>query len=848
MTESSYHDARIIAPYSPDEPHYLTPLKITLGAHAKADEWEPSKAIPHVRALFDMLAHHPEKPKKDGLAFVSGELIPGPRAKTAAKAMYALTFDFDRGTDPDAIDAGFLKLGCAFLRYSSFTNGKTRSDFARDAVAKFLKCSKSEIDSAAMQRYVREKERWVEKVAATAELIEVKQVSGGFKCFISHAPLHKNRVIVPLAAPFVIDDYENLQEATKAWNALYFGVAESIGLLDHIDRTGADLNRLFYVPRHPKGGAHDTVIAGGALLDPSALDFSNPWAVEAETIGGKGNKSKTPEGKALAPWSINHAAGFQIADAIRDHCAEKIREDKGDRLEIECPNDAAHHDAGNPDDRGCIAINAGEGRSEIFTVSCRHDSCQGMTAFDMLGLMLKEPDDWFARDVLESPDYNAEVGGDDASKPQATPIVPSTPNTILKPPDGLDLVSKTGEIKPTFENCLILLEDAHGEAWGFAYDEMAQVPMLRGQDVPWAAKFGRELNDDVIRIVRHFLIEQWGVTFNKADVEEACLTLASYNRFNPLVEYLDGLKWDKTKRVETWLVNYLGAEDSKYIRAVGMLWLVAAVRRAKKPGCKFDNMPIFEGLGGAGKSTALNTLAGDEHFTDAPLGDVENKDAAILLQGVWIAEMGELNNMSRSDAEAMLAFVSRRTDRYRGIREKMAKAHPRMCVFAGTTNKDNYLTATSGNRRYWPVKCGDEIKLDALARDRDQIWAEAVELEKTGMSLFLAKDLWPFAKEEQAERVAVDPWRDELRGYLEKLNRDRVSTAELLGVALGIDVAQQNDRTMKRLRDVMATIEGWRHKSALRIKDADGKDKVRAGYERAPESVKQDKQAAEAVV
>jgi hypothetical protein len=408
MTDASkYHDARIIADYNPDEPHYLTPTAITLGKNKNADEWEPSKAIPHVKALFDILSRHPEKPSKDGLAFVSGEMVPGPRAKTAATAMYALTFDFDRGTDPQVIDAGFLKLGCAFLRYSSFTNGKTRSDFSRDAVCKFLKCSKNSLDTEAMRRYVREKEKWVEEVAATVELIEVKQVSGGFKCFLSHAPLHKNRVIVPLATPFVIDDYENLQEATAKWNALYFGVAGSIGLLDHIDRTGADLNRLFYFPRHPKGGAHDTVIAGGRLLDLSALDFSNPWAAESEAIdgGGKTSQSKTPEGRDLGKWWITFGHRCQLADLLEGE-TDKVRPTQASAgVTIECPFDEEHSNPGEADDAGCFAVNAGDGNGHGAFVKCQHNSCCDYKTPYYVAKMLK--DDWFTRKTLESDNYNS---------------------------------------------------------------------------------------------------------------------------------------------------------------------------------------------------------------------------------------------------------------------------------------------------------------------------------------------------------------------------------------------------------------------------------------------------------
>jgi predicted P-loop ATPase len=940
--ESRFNDARILTPFNPDN-YTDHPFKWTIGPNKESRNWRSDDKTPDVATMFLRLSQHREDKNKDGLAFVTGDMAKGQRLKTAVKALYAIGLDFDKGTPPEKIDAAMIALGCAAIRYTTHSNGKTRELFKRDEIVKWLRDTgqdeESEIDTDLMRRYLLEKKGWDPAHIPTVEVIGIEHETRGVMVHVSMAPMHKNRVVIPLAEPFVIRDIPGTQnEAIAKWAKVPVAMAELMGLGDALDRSGTDTSRLFFFPRHAPNMPWEITICGGDLFDVRSLELENPYLAAAQEVQGRsgGSKSKTDAGRALASWSRTHAQGFQIADLLRDHAPEKIRGNGSNGPEIVCPFDDGHSNPGDPDDRACMVTNAGDSSAPVFSIKCQHDSCREYTNLDMLGRMLA--DGWFPRELIDSDDYNPVVGdaphtnspgwtdlaiiqaegarewntrgvtvervradvvalapdkkpdaesltalldkiagvsdaGDrnlmfdvvaenvnsasqkivsrarteakkawsERSKPVRKSAPRSTPDLPL--PERLDVVAKTGEIKDTFENCLILLEDAHGEAWGFAYDEFAQVAVLRGKDVPWAEKFGRELDDAVIRIVRHFLIEQWGVTFTKTDVEEACLTLASYNRFNPLVEYLDGLEWDGVPRLATLLVDYFGAEDTEYVRAVGIRWPVAAVRRAKKPGTKFDNMLIFEGPGGLGKSTALKKLAGDEYFSDAPLGDVENKDAAIILQNVWIGEMGELSNMNRSETEAMLAFVSREVDHYRSPFDKRAKKHPRMCVFAGTTNKDNYLTATTGNRRYWPVKCSGEIKLDALARDRDQIWAEAVVMEASGMSLFLPKELWETARGEQEARVAVDPWRDDLLDYLESLACDRVSTQDLLKAVVA-DGGQKNDRAMKRLRDVMATIPGWEHKTSIRFKQREGADKVRAGYERVAKPAATDKNAA----
>lgn len=221
-------------------------------------------------------------------------------------------------------------------------------------------------------------------------------------------------------------------------------------------------------------------------------------------------------------------------------------------------------------------------------------------------------------------------------------------------------------------------------------------------------------------------------------VEKAVKQIAHFNVRDHLEEYLEGLEWDKKPRIDTWLTAYLGAEDDYVHRAVGAAWLISAVARGlvhkiTDPTVfrQADYMLILEGEQGIGKSTALRILAG-EWFSDQ-MPDLHDKDASIQLEGVWIQEIAELDAMlrARREATAVKAFLTRTADRYRSPYGVNAKTHVRRCVFSGTTNTTDYLSDETGNRRMWPVPVM-RANREALQRDRDQLWAEAMHRYRAG--------------------------------------------------------------------------------------------------------------------
>lgn len=381
-----------------------------------------------------------------------------------------------------------------------------------------------------------------------------------------------------------------------------------------------------------------------------------------------------------------------------------------------------------------------------------------------------------------------------------------------------NFIEKNGRIEPNYRNTQRAFEWANLEP---AYDELSQLPVLRAKTLPWK-EVGREINDDLLRIARAWIIAQFNFEPSKENVSEVLRTLAFQEPFNPVVEYLDSLRWDGQPRVDSLFPSYFGSQDGAYERAVGRKFMLAAVRRARSPGTKFDTVPIIEGSQGAGKTSALRILGGAWH-SDAELGRVDGKDAAGLLHGVWIMELGELTSMSRTEVDILKAFVSRCEDRYRPAYGTAAKTFDRRCVFVGTTNSSSYLRDMTGNRRYWPIEAG-QVDLEKLKSDRDQLWAEASALEASGETLVLPCELWSVAADRQGDRLVTDPWLDAIRSFVE--GKERVSARAIFEEALLQPISRSSQAEAKRVAGIMASI-GYIHKKSMREEG-----RVVSGYER----------------
>jgi putative DNA primase/helicase len=248
---------------------------------------------------------------------------------------------------------------------------------------------------------------------------------------------------------------------------------------------------------------------------------------------------------------------------------------------------------------------------------------------------------------------------------------------------------------------------------------------------------------------------------------------------------------------------------TEYTSLVGRYFLIGMVARIYQPGCKMDNMPIFEGAQGKGKSSLLSALCG-EWFADTPfvMGD---KDAFQALRGKWLYEISELDAFNRAEATRAKAFISSGVDSYRAPYDRNVKDWPRQCVFAGTTNQHEYFKDSSGNRRYWPLSCDGEVNIDALRSVREQLFAEAVQRYKAG-------DRWyPTAQEQrelfdpqQEHREIGDPWMISLQKYVAGFSRLEVTSLELLTEALKIEVGKiDNARQMVTRIGICMRKLGW---------------------------------------
>lgn len=286
--------------------------------------------------------------------------------------------------------------------------------------------------------------------------------------------------------------------------------------------------------------------------------------------------------------------------------------------------------------------------------------------------------------------------------------------------------------------------------------------------------------------------------------------LARQNAFHPVREYLDQVKvkWDGKGRLNSWLADYGGAERNDYTAAVGMLTLVAAVRRVRQPGCKFDEMPVLESPQGlAEKSSAIAALCPEEAWfsDDMPL-NIGSKEVIERSRGHWIIEAAELSGMSRGDVEHLKAFMSRQVDKARLAYDRMTTERPRQFIVIGTTNSGTYLRDSTGNRRFWPVTIR-QFDIEGIKRDRDQLWAEAAAREAAGQSIRLDKALWRDAAKEQEERRMVDPWEETISDVLGdpvtgEMQTGKIETAEVWTI-VRVEPGHQTQDQNARLGQVM---------------------------------------------
>lgn len=335
-------------------------------------------------------------------------------------------------------------------------------------------------------------------------------------------------------------------------------------------------------------------------------------------------------------------------------------------------------------------------------------------------------------------------------------------------------------------------------------------------------EFAGEFSDHAERILRDEIIRRFGFDPGDMNTNKAVLSLCTENRFDSLIDHLQALpEWDGKPRLDSWLIDFCGAEDSPYTRAAGAVWLTAAIARAFEPGVKFDHMLVLVGGQGVGKSTALRILAGDEFFSDAAfLGARDAREVLEVTSGVWILECAELDGMSKKDVSALKAMIARQADTGRPAYARSPVTVPRRFVLAGTTNERRFLQDPTGNRRFWPVDV-DRIDLEALAAARDQLLAEALARYRSGnYRLWLEGEAAAGAKRAQAERRVVDEGYIEcLEGLREEIQQWKGQWIVKTGAVydrLGIPQKDRNGGVPRKVKEAMKAL-GWKPEGPVRI-------------------------------
>jgi predicted P-loop ATPase len=353
-----------------------------------------------------------------------------------------------------------------------------------------------------------------------------------------------------------------------------------------------------------------------------------------------------------------------------------------------------------------------------------------------------------------------------------------------------------------------------------------------------------KLTNDALTVLRHRFDERFGFDPTDKLILDAVKTLAFQNEFDPILELLDQAQaeWDRTPRLDTWVIRYLKCKDMPLNKVIGRKVLIAACRRARQPGCKFDNVTVLEGDEGWYKSTTISTLAGDDFFSDQNILGARDKEIQEQLSGVWMHEMADMTGMKKAEVEHVKSFASRQNDRARPAYGHVLEHKPRRSIDWATTNDEEYLQSQTGNRRFWPLACG-VIDIEALRRDRLQLLGEAAYYESQDESLVLPESLWPNAKAEQEKRRVKHPWEDILANMPEVTNRyddidfpgikqtvqiihtaddgagfvrQEVSSADILAYVLRIPIAQQQRRHTMDLSTIMK-LAGWERPDSKRV-------------------------------
>ena len=345
-------------------------------------------------------------------------------------------------------------------------------------------------------------------------------------------------------------------------------------------------------------------------------------------------------------------------------------------------------------------------------------------------------------------------------------------------------------------------------------------------DVEGLGLDGRDLNDVADILKSRFQLD-FEFRASVAAIKSEVVAVAHEQAYHPIIDYLDGLEWDGNRRLDTMLRDYARAEDTALNREFGAKFMIAGVRRVRRPGVKFDTMLVFEGNQGTGKSSFAEILAvRAEWFCGSLSLRSDDKTKAELLAGAWVVEVQEMDGIRKASTHELKRFLSTPRDKYRRSYGRDARNYPRQCIIVGSTNDQKYLFDQTGNRRFWPVRAG-KMELEKLRADVDQLWAEAKEREAAGESIVLSEDLWEAATELTELRLVEDAFAAVLEDWFsDRTGRVSMDSVKLL---LGFEGGRLSPIEVQRIKAAMDSL-GWEEKTN-RLHDLSQQEKTqRRGF------------------
>lgn len=567
----------------------------------------------------------------------------------------------------------------------------------------------------------------------------------------SHTPeAPRARILVPLTRDATPDEY----------NAIARYLADEIGM-DTVDLCSFKINQLMYWPTASSDGEYICRKYEGGWLDPDVFLAAHPnWqdCSSLPTAPGEKEEVERERKRQADPLSKEGIVGafcraYPIQEAMQTFLSD-VYEPTTDENRWGYTKSASIPGVMIYDGKFAYSHHASD---PAYGKLCNAYDLVGTHLFDgdftrmaefaakdekVRTLALKERQDRAVEEFAEEEDWKAK---------------------LVRQKKSTQLENSLYNIK------LIMQNDPYMK--NIVFNQLADGMEIKGE-VPWShpGKFWRDADDAQLIC---YVDDNYG-TFSARNYDIAVAKAVDDRSYHPIREYFTALPpWDGVARVDTLLIDYLGAADNAYTRAVSRKVLCAAYRRIKEPGIKFDYMPVLNGAQGIGKSTFIANL-GMNWFSDSlTLSDMNDKTAAEKLQGYWILEIGELAGMKKADLDKVKAFVSRVDDKYRASFGRRVTSHPRQCVFFGTTNSENgYLRDITGNRRYWNIKLSGSSKYRPWQMTSElvqQIWAEVMILADAGEKLYLPPELEEYAKEEQREAMEHDEREGLVRLYLDTL-------------------------------------------------------------------------------